>query len=953
MRIFLSLLASSLVLFLALPAIAAPDSIGSAVQLPGLLAPVQIRRDLHDVPHIFARNDRDALFALGRAHARDRFFQMDVLRHQFSGTLAELAGQAGLASDVQLRTLGLRRAAEASLPALSRDTQVWLEAYARGVNSYIFDPANPLPPEYGALELTRSSIHPWTPVDSVVIAKGLAFGLSFDLGDIDLTLAASAYALAGTAGGFNGGALFSQDVFRAAPFDPTVSIPGALPGAAAAGKPLPGTLTPRTLELARRYRDRIRDVPLLRTALERNAAGHGSNWWVASGAVTGSGRPILANDPHLDLGTPSIFYEAQLRIAGGTRPAMNAFGVTFPGIPAIVLGCNVSICWGATTNPMDVTDVYQEKLVLDPATGLPTHTVFNGHQEAIVFIPQTFLVNRLDGVPDDLADAGLGPLQGGVTLVVPRRNNGPIVEIDLSDPHNPIALSIQYTGWGATRELDAFRTWNRAGNLAQFKQGLQWFDAGSQNWSYADIDGNIAYFTSAEMPLREDLQTLERADGGVPPWLIRDGTHTLKHEWLPAVSPREPGQALPYRILPFAEMPQTVNPARGFIANANNDPVGTSNDNNPLNQRRSQGGLFYLGIGYDRGYRIGRIEKLLTADLQFGGRLSQQDIERIQANNQFLDAEALTPQLLAAYNRALAPGAPLALTVLANDPRVSEAISRLRSWNYSTPTGIPEGWDPGDDPAALPQPTQEEIRNSVAATIYSVWRGQIVGAVIDATLQRLGLGDFLPPGDVALADLRHLLDTFATTQGKGASGINFFFVPNVTSATEARDRILLSCLSDALGRLASSSFQAAFNGSLNQEDYRWGKLHRITFEHLLGGPFNIPPGGGLSDLSPDLPGLARAGGFGTVDAAAHSVRADSTEDFRFGSGPARRFVGILTPEGPIAEEVIPGGTSGIPGSPFQTDQLRLWLTNHYHNWVYRPDDVVSGTVSGEELLPLP
>jgi penicillin amidase len=921
----------------------------------GVIATVRTLRDSLDIPHIFGSTDRDVLYALGRAHARDRFFQMDVLRHEFSGTLAEMVGDGALASDVQLRTLGLRRAAEASLPVISQETRVWLEAYANGVNSYVFDAANPLPPEYAALELTRASVHPWSAVDSLTIGKGLAFGLSFDLSDIDLTTALTAFKTVGAAGGFDGSLLFSADVYRASPFDPTHSLPASSSGGT--GGPVQGdksrspVISPRTAALAARYRAKAAQVPLLRDALERRQSGRGSNWWVASGKVTDSGRPILANDPHLALGNPSTFYEANLRITSGSggagRPAMNAFGITFPGVPGIILGCNPRICWGATTNPMDVTDVYQERLVIDAASGAPIATIFDGKPEPLTLIPQTYLVNQVgNGLVDDLVDAKVGPLDGGLTLVVPRRNHGPIVAVDLSDPANPIGLSVQYTGWGATRELDAFRIWNRAVNLDEFKQGLQFFDFGSQNWSYADVDGNIAYFTSAELPLREDLQTLGHADGGIPPYFIRDGTHTLKHEWLPAPATPEPGQAIPYQILPFAEMPQVVNPQRGFIVNANNDPVGTSNDNDPIDQLRHDGGVFYLGIGYDRGYRIGQIEKQLQAQLKKTGSFSVADFERIQANNQLLDAEVFTPYLTAAFDHASAAGAPAGLAALAADPRVAEAIGRLKAWDFSTPTGIPEGWDPGDNPLALPAPSSQEIANSVAATIYSVWRGQAVMRIIDGTLKGLGLAPYAPPGDVALADLRHLLEVFSTAQGHGASGIDFFAGTGLPSPDAARDFDLLQSLKSALDLLAGDDFAPAFNHSTSLGDYRWGKLHRIVFTHTLGGPFNLPPDGGFGDLAPDLPGLARAGGFGTVDAAAHDVRAASVNAFMFDSGPARRFIGVLQPTGPKAEEVIPGGdNSRVP------NQLPLWLTDQYHPWIYRPADVVRAAQGGEVLTP--
>ncbi|HEX5718307.1 MAG TPA: penicillin acylase family protein [Thermoanaerobaculia bacterium] len=938
-----------LLLVLPLPVLA-QDNLGAPLQVPGLSDTVRLLRDGHDIPHIFAKNDADALFTLGWVHAQDRLFQMDLLRRTFSGSLAELVGEAALDSDSQLRTLGLRRAAEASLPALTPETRVWLEAYARGVNAWIADASHPLPLEYSPLELTRASIPAWTPVDSIVIAKGLAFSLSFDLTDIDLTIAFNTFVHAGQQGGFNGDILFREDVYRTAPFDPTVSIPGFLRGQS--GSAAEPAWLDRAAELAGLYRERVRAVPLLRRTLERQR-DRGSNWWIASGKVTDSGRPILANDPHLGLDTPSIFYEAQIRSipgADGGGP-LNAFGVTFPGIPAIVLGCNPRVCWGATTNPMDVTDVYMETLTLAGPGFVPTGAIFEGQPRPVVLIPQTFRRNQPgDGIGDNLVDGG-----SGVAVVLPHRNNAPIVQFaNFSDGHEIFALSVQYTGWGATREMDAFRIWNRAGSLAEFEEGLLYFDVGSQNWAYADVAGNIAYWTSGELPLREDLETLEHADGGIPPFFIRDGTHTLRHEWLPLSSPPGPllRQATPFAVLPQSEMPHAINPKRGWVANANNDPIGTSNDNDPLNQvRRGGRGLLYLGPYYDRGYRIGQIDRLLKAELARNGKFSVRDFERIQANNQLLDAQVFVPYIRQAFRRAEAAGATSALGALAADAGVREAVGRLAAWNFSTPPGIPEGYDPFDDPLHLPQPSAAEIRHSVAATIYSVWRSQVVQRGIDGTLAGLGLSDVLPGGDVALANLRHLLDTFNQTQGRGASGIQFFTDPAAANPAQARDIVLLESLRAALDLLAGPAFASAFGGSANQNDYRWGKLHRVVFDHPLGGPFSIPPSGGILGLPPPLPGISRSGGFGAVDASGHNVRADSANEFMFGSGPARRFIGEMKKNGPVAKEVIPGGESGVPGNPFQTDQLLLWLTNRYHPWPYRPADVLDAAVTDEVLTP--
>lgn len=980
-------LAAALALAVVSLAAAAPAA-GQPVHVPALGADALVVTDSLGVPHACAADERDAMVLLGWLHARDRMFQMDVLRRTFSGTLAELVGEPGLPSDVQLRTLGLRRAAEeswAGYQALAGSTgsnaAELLTAYAAGVNDWIA--GNPPPPEYGALELT--SIAPWNEVDSLVMAKGLAFGLSFDLGDIDRTLALLAYSAAGGALGFDGEALFSEDVFRSAPFDDRVSIPGALSAAAPAAADGVRRLDPRALELARTWRAEAAAVPHLARALDRKAAGGGSNWWMVSGERTASGFPVLANDPHLGLDTPATFYEAHLITsavpgcglpAGGLRltpgaaranweapvpggapgaaGGLNVNGVTFAGVPGVVQGCNPRVCWGSTTNPMDVTDVYQEQLIFDPGTGLPAATLFEGEQEPVVLIPQTFRFNVTgDGVPDSSAVAPIGPLDGGLTIVVPRRNHGPVVDVDASI-QPAIALSVQYTGWRDTYELEAFLRWMRSEDLDDFVAGLQYFDVGSQNWAYADVDGHVAYFTSAEMPLREDLQTLSAPDGGVPPYIIRDGTGALAHEWLPAT----PGgtHAIPYQVLPFEEMPQSVDPAAGWIANANNDPIGTTLDNNPLNQLRPGGGLYYLSPGYSS-LRMGRIARELEELLAGGHQATDEELAALQANNELLDAELMLPFLSGAFDRAADPGAPPELVALGTDPEIVEAIARLRGWDFSTPTGIEEGWDPGDDPNDLPAPSAGEIANSVAATIWSVWRGEAIRNVVDATLQRIGLGDFLPGSSEAYVALAHLLRTFDQNQGIGASGVDFFPAPAGVTREQARDLALLGALRDALDRLAGPAFEDAFGGSADQGDYRWGRLHRITFEHPLGAPFSIPPAGGFDDLAPELPGISRSGGYEAVDASSHSARADDADEFTFSSGPARRFVGVLDPAGIDARQVIPGGQSGVLGSPHYADQLPLWLTDRYHPVAIEPaavgpvEEVLDFTPVGQPCVP--
>lgn len=933
----------------------APAQGGTVMPIEGLDHMARASFDDFDVPSIFAETDHDGLFLQGYLHARDRFFQMDVQRRAFSGTLAELFGSAVVPQDVQLRTLGLRRAAEASLAVAEPEALLWLTAYSEGVNAWLADTSQPLPFEYGALETDRDGIPAWTPLDSLTVAKGLAFNLAFDLEDIDRTIAFLTY---NTVFGFQGIPLFFTDLYRAAPFDPTISIPqtaatGPAPGPGAPGAQAgPGdgnqhfgashgagagsgldegdeelTIDAKTLSMLTAYREKIAGIPILEQALETSEEMRGSNWFLTDGDLSDTGNSLIAHDPHLGLDQPATFVQNHLNI----RCSVNAAGTSFPGVPGVVLGCNDDLCWGATVNPMDVTDVYQEVLIAQPVPGLPpgtpTHTFFRGNLEPMLIIPQQFFVNIIgDSVLNNTVDAGVPPDQGGVTFIVPRRNFGAIVQVDASDPQNLSGFSVAYTGNGATHEVEAFRRINKAKSIDQFRDAIQYFDVGSQNFGVVDTLGNIAYFTSAELPIREDLQLQGGPDGLQGPFLIRDGSGTLLHEWLPVANP-QPNQSLPTEILPFDEMPQTVNPDQGYVLNANNDPIGTTLDNFAFNQFRVGGGALYLSAGYAAGFRIGRIQQLYDDAIANDGKVSLAEMQEIQANNQLLDAEVFLPYLETAWTAANDAGAAPEVAAFATDPRLVEAMGRLSTWDFSTPTGIMEGFDPGDDPFAPAAPDQAEIDASVAATIYSTWRGQFVQRVIDGVLNPIGIGSTAPGSSQAMAAVRNLLDNYAVGQGFGASGIDFFNVPGVADRDDSRDIIILGALSSALDLLASNDFAAAFGNSTDQEDYRWGKLHRIVFDSFIGPPFSIPTAGGFPDLGPGLPGISRAGGLGAVDASAHSARADGVNEFMFGSGPARRLLAEMTHDGPIMQEVIPGGQSGNFLSPHQTDQLRLWLVN--------------------------
>jgi penicillin G amidase len=887
-----------------------PVTAQPATPIPELRAAVQVARDADGIAHISATNEHDLFFMQGWVETSDRLFQMDVLRRLASGTLAELVGPAALSRDVELRAFGLRHTAEASLPLLLPAVQAAFEAYSDGVNAYVA--AHPLPTEYQLLGL--ATIEPWTSVDIMAIAKLQAFGTAFDTVDLRLTEALFQYT---TAFGAAGQALFFEDLFRAQPFDPAATIPdaeqiltleAALLEAAEEPEAEELAIDPEVVDLAREYLERTAGIPELTPHL----VGSGSNMWVIAGAHTDSGRPLLANDPHpTQLSIPTTFYPIHLR-----APGIDVVGGSFPGTPFVILGHNRFIAWGATSNPLDLTDWFQEQLC--PAG--PLFGVFHlGECKPVIPRPEVFRYNE----GGELTTATPGGIVDGVFIppvipVVPHRGDGPIVSVGATT-----ALSVQFTGFSPTRDPNGFYLWNRARDLDDFMEGLQFIDAGANSWVYADVRGSIAYFTDSEVPLREDLQAGVVA--GLPPFFIRNGTGG--NDWRPKAAPQSP-DAVPYEILPFEEMPQIVNPPAGVIINSNNDQLGLVQDNNALNQLRPGGGILYLSPGY-ASIRAGRVTELIHGLIEDEEELDLRHMEAIQADVVLLDAKVFVPYILDAFENAGEASAPDELKASADDPRVAEAVARFAEWDFSTPTGIPEGYDASDEDGELGEPSGDEVEASIAATIYAVWRSRMLVNSIDSVLPA---GFQRPRQEEAVTALRHLLDNFESNQGIGVSGLNFFDVSGVPDPAVRRDIILLQSLADALDLLASGAFDDAFGGSADQDDYRWGLLHRVVISHPLDTFFDVPPAGGLFPPPlPGLPGIPSDGGFEVVDASSHDVRGASAHEFTFdrpdvpSTVPASRFVAELLRSGPEARYSLPGGISGELFRTFPTDPTPLYI----------------------------
>jgi len=444
------------------------------IAVQGVNAAVTITRDAHGVPTIKAQSDADAAFGLGYVEAQDRLFQMDLMRHYGAGRLSEWFGAVALDADKSMRTLGLYRAAEAQYPLLSPELRAVFDAYAAGVNTFLATRSGALPPEYQVLRVTAEQ---WKPVDSLVWGK---------LMDLQLT------------GNYRQELLRARLSQRLKPQDLAVLFPGYDPQA-------PVTLG--ALDL-----DKI--LPGLPPVLPA------SNEWVVDGKHSESGKPILANDPHLGFATPGVWYLARIE-----TPKETIAGVNSPGEPMIVLGHNTHIAWGFTTTGGDVEDVFLEKL--DPAD--PTHYLTPDGSQPFTTRDEKILVKG--GPP--------------VTLTVRSTKHGPVV----ADAGDGQVMALEAT-WlrGEDRTPQALWDASHAHNWDDFRNAFKNAVAPEQNITYADIDGHIGFIAPATVPIRA------QGDGmaPVPGW-------TGENEWTGTV--------------PFDGLPQGFDPPSGRFVAANNKIV--------------------------------------------------------------------------------------------------------------------------------------------------------------------------------------------------------------------------------------------------------------------------------------------------------------------------------------------------------------------------------------------
>jgi len=489
------------------------------MELSGLEGEVEVIRDRWGVPHIYAQSTPDLMFAQGFVHAQDRLWQMDFQRRVVAGRLSELFGERTLLVDRWLRILGMRRVAEREVVLVDADMRVELEAYAAGVNARIDQGRLPL-----EFSLLRYRPEPWTVADSLCWSKMMAWSLSVNW-ESELLRARLIDHL-----GPERAAELDPDYFESRP----LIVPPGVDLAAI------GDLALDRAESARPFVGPPAD------------AGLGSNNWVLSGSRTASGAPLLANDMHLTMNMPCIWYENHL-VADG----LNVTGVTFPGVPGVVAGHNGRVAWGFTNGFPDVQDLYLERL-RRTEEGRVQYAYRDEWREAQAF-------------------RELIQIKGGGTHVeeVIVTHHGPIINALAPDFAGEQPLALRWTALEPSDLIRALHSMNRAEDCLAFREALRHWTAPIQNTVYADTQGNIGYSFPGRVPLRA------KGDGQVPVpgW-------TGEYEWTGYV--------------PFEELPHLYNPPQGYIATANNRVV---DDDYP----------YYIGREFSMGARAQRIVELIEA----------------------------------------------------------------------------------------------------------------------------------------------------------------------------------------------------------------------------------------------------------------------------------------------------------------------------------------------------
>jgi penicillin amidase len=839
----------------------------------GLRDRVEVLYDDQGVPHIYATNAYDAMFVQGYASARDRFFQMEVIRKASSGRISELFGVLShddtLEADLEMRRINMTARGtmifDELLGALNAAEQARILAYTRGINAWLADAkagrnGAQVPFEYEKNPFIKSQgldfkdTAAWTVADSFAIGRFQQWNLSGSLGD-ELG--------AGEKRAFIPATVYTE-TFRFEPADRTVSIDDFFNqepaftglGSFTALTHLGALMPAERAAFAGQVR---RTLAAMKWRGRSYAADEipGSNNWVVGPKLT-KGAAMLANDPHLSLVNPPLFYNTHLNTARFGGGDWDAVGVTFPGIPGLLIGHNQHLAWGVTTLGYDVMDLYREKL----SGG---DVAFAGKRVPVAYTKQTFRFGTGSDAKVETVDMPYVPHHGAVVS-----GEGALkgAKEDL--------ITMKWTGREQTADYRAFFDLLAAKNVDDFFAAVHFFDVGAQSFVAADVDGNIGFFGHALLPKREwDLETYT-PDAPLP----GEGGFEWKGYY-------EDGKLV-----------QAKNPAKGYIATANNDIVGTNLDNDPFNDP------VYYWYWQDLGFRIGRISQLIEASAP----VSLADMEAIQNDTYSLEAERLVPRMLALMNGVTVPA----------DARA--ALDYLRAWRYGTPTGIKGEF-------RTDEPTADEVAQSIAVSIFYRWENILRGRILEDDMARYGTGG--PGGQGSTVFLVYAL---ANTDTAVATA-HWFDDVGTLAVVESPADLLLVTLQETLADLATED---RF-GTADMSQWQWGKLHKVEGEDVVG----LITGTSRRSNGP----TANDGSQYTVDVGGYDG------DFVQHSGSQIRFVAEMKKGAIVSRSMIPGGQADDLESKHYADQWANWVTNKRLPYRFYDKDVEANVEAKWVFLP--
>ncbi len=618
------------------------------VELDGFGAEVTVQRDDRGIPTITADSTDDLFYAEGYVHAQDRFFEMDFRRHVTAGRVAEMFGESQAGTDAFLRTLGWRKVAEDEVEAMDDTTRSYYEAYADGVNAYLASRSGAeLSLEYAVIGLQNPDYtpEPWEPADSVAWLKAMAWDLRGNIED-ETERSLLAAQLSDGADGTGAGTdaadtdALLQKLYPDYPFDenpvivPKIStVPAVGTGAEAASfssSTAEGEVQQASTTIEWEETSRVNEAA---SVLVGNVGeGIGSNSWVVSGALTESGMPLLANDPHLGASLPSVWYQVQLKCSTVNEACpFDVGGFSFSGLPGIVIGHNQKVAWGFTNLTTDVTDLYVERVEGDQYW----------RDGALVPLEESTETIKVAGGEDielTIRSTVHGPIISGLTddFTAIADDPGPALDADSAAPTAPApgseddaeyAVSLRWTALDPGTAATAIFALSTAQDFDDFRYAASLFDVPAQNLIYADTEGNIGYQTPGRLPIR----------GAGDGWMPQPGWDS-SYDWT--------------GYIPFEELPVSYNPASGYIVTANNAIV-------------TDDYAYFLSRDWDYGYRAARIAHLIERRAAVAP-LTADDMREIQMDNEMWIGTRLATAMADIEVSGAGP---------------NEAVELLRSWD--------------------------------------------------------------------------------------------------------------------------------------------------------------------------------------------------------------------------------------------------------------------------------